>query len=121
MRGARPFILKNQDRIIVPSTFVYVRGACRNPGAYPFIMNLTAKDYAGMAGADYQSSDMKGVKIYHPSTGKTSKGAQTPVEAGDVVDVPQSLGNQLRDYGPILSAFGTLMMAAYYIGVFGKR
>ena len=118
---ARPFPLKNQDRIIVPSTFVYVRGACRNPGAYPFIMNLTAKDYAGMAGGDYQSGGMKGVRVFRPSTGKTSKGAGIPVQAGDVVEVPQSLGNQLRDYGPILSAFGTMLMAAYYIGVFGKR
>jgi polysaccharide biosynthesis/export protein len=118
---SRPFPLKNQDRIIVPSAFVYVRGACRNPGAYPFIMSLTAKDYAGMAGADYQSGGMKGVRTYHTSTGKTSKGAQATVLPGDVVEVPQSVGNQLRDYGPILSAFGTMMMAAYYIGVFGKK
>ena len=118
---ARPFPLLNQDRIIVPSAFVYVKGACRNPGAYPFIMNLTANDYAGMAGADYQSGRIKSVKIYHPSTGKTSRGAETQIRAGDVVEIPQSLGNQVRDWGPILSAFGTMMMAGYYIGVFGNR
>jgi len=118
---AKPFLLKHQDRIVIPSAFVYVKGACRNPGAYPFIMNLTAKDYAGMAGADYTSGNIKSVKIYDPTTGKTSRGAETPIRGGDVVEVPQSMGNQLRDWGPLLSAFGTMMMAAYYIGVFGNR
>ncbi|MBN2200615.1 polysaccharide biosynthesis/export family protein [bacterium] len=117
----RTFPLRNQDRIIIPSGYVYVRGACRNPGAYPFVMNLTAKDYAGMAGADYQSGGMRGLKVYKPSTGKTLRGASTPVQAGDVVEVSQSLGNKLRDYGPILSAFGTMLMAGYYIGVFGDK
>lgn len=118
---ALPFPLQNLDRIIVPSAYVYVRGACRNPGAYPFIMNLTAKDYAGMAGADYQAGGMRGLKVFHTMTGKTSKGAEARVQAGDVIQIPQSLGNQLRDYGPILSAFGTMMMAGYYIGVFGNK
>jgi hypothetical protein len=95
---ARPFPLKNQDRIIVPSTFVYVRGACRNPGAYPFIMNLTAKDYAGML-RDYQSGGMKGVRIYHTLTGKTSKD-QSPSWRGRRGSA--AIGGAMpRDYGPI--------------------
>ena len=56
------FILETDDRIILPSQYVYVKGAVRIPGAYPFVFNLTAKEYAGMAGGDFRSGNIKKVR-----------------------------------------------------------
>lgn len=112
--------LENGDRVVLPSSFVYVKGAVRNPGAYPFIANLTARDYAGMAGGDYQSSRINGVKVYQAQTGKTIGGPETPVEAGDVVDLPQSIGNRFRDVATVVTTITSIILSARAVGLIGN-
>ncbi|MCJ7812628.1 polysaccharide biosynthesis/export family protein, partial [bacterium] len=55
--------LRDGDRIVLPSMYVYVKGTVQSPGAYPYVSNLTAKDYAGMAGGDYRSGSIKSVQV----------------------------------------------------------
>ena len=114
------FRLESGDRIILPSHYVYVKGAVQTPGAYPFVFNMTAKDYAGMAGGNYRSGNIKGIKVYHVKTGNTEKGAGVLVEPGDVVHVQLSLGQKIVTYLPIISATTSLVLAAKAAGLFGK-
>jgi len=114
------FPLQNGDEVMLPSTFVYVKGAVRNPGAFPYIMNLTAKDYAGMAGGDFRSGSIESVRVYHALTGKTEKGADVLVEAGDVVHLNPSWSQRFVPYLQILGVFTSVIIAARAAGLFGQ-
>ena len=117
--GEVSLLLEDGDRVVVPSDFVYVKGAVQTPGAFPYVANLTARDYAGMAGGNYQSASIKSVKVYNSYTGKMKKGPDTIVEAGDVVDLPQSWGNRFRDVASIISTMASVVLAAKAVGVIG--
>lgn len=115
------FALLPGDRVVLPSQYVYVKGSVRLPGAYPYVFNLTAKEYAGMAGGDFRSGNIKGVKVYHNRTGETESGANVLVEPGDVVHLDVSLGQKLASYLPIISASASLLLAAKAAGLFGSN
>jgi len=114
------FTLQSGDHIILPSHYVYVKGAVRNPGAYPYVFNLTAKEYAGMAGGDYRAGNIKGVSVYHVRTGKTEKGADVIVEAGDVVNLPETFNLRLQNWVRIIPTITSLILAAKAAGFFGE-
>jgi len=118
--GEKEMLLENGDRVVIPSDFVYVKGAVQNPGAYPFVANLTARDYAGMAGGTYQSTNIKGVKVYNQYTGKNKSGPEIVVEAGDVIDLPQSWGNRFRDLATVLSTVTSAVLVARAVGLIGN-
>lgn len=117
---AYEFSLKSGDRIILPSQYVYVKGSVRYPGAFPYIKNTTARDYAGMAGGDIRSAHIRRVKVYHVRTEKTEKGPNVLVDPGDVVDLGVSLGQSLEIYLRILPAITSLILAAQAAGIFGN-
>jgi hypothetical protein len=114
------FLLQTKDVVILPSKYVYVKGAVRNPGAYPYVMQLTAKDYAGFAGGDYQSGGIRGVKVFRHATQKIESGPDVIVEAGDVVDLSQSFGNRFQNYVSVISALASLVIAGKAVGLFGN-
>jgi protein involved in polysaccharide export with SLBB domain len=114
------FFLKNGDRILLSSNFVYVKGSVLAPGAYPYVMNLRAKDYAGMAGGDYRSGNLKSLKTYHVLSGKTEKGLDVIVEPGDIIHLNQNLDERLRNYFTIISVISSLIIAAKAAGMLGK-
>ena len=115
------FTLTAGDRVVLPSHYVYVKGSVRLPGAYPYVFNLTAKEYAGMAGGDFRSGNIKGVKVYHNRTGETESGADVLVEPGDVVHLDVSIGQKLASYLPIISATASLLLAAKAAGLMGSN
>jgi protein involved in polysaccharide export with SLBB domain len=114
------FSLLNNDRIVLPSKFVYVKGAVFSPGAYPYAMNMRARDYAGMAGGDYRSTNIKNTKVYHVRTGKTEKGADVLVEPGDVVNLNANMDARINNYIQIIPVLASLILAAKAAGFFGK-
>ena len=114
------FQLQNGDRVVIPSNYVYVKGTVRIPGAYPYVLNLTARDYAGMAGGDYRSASIKSVRVYHVRTGKIEKGPNVIVEPGDVVHLNPTWNERLRNYIQILPAITSLILAAKAAGLLGK-
>jgi len=113
------FFLRKGDRIILPSNYVYVKGAVRVPGAYPYIVNLRARDYAGMAGGDYRSGDIQGVKVYHMWSKKVEKGPDVLVEPGDVVHLNPTFNERLGNYIQILPVITSLILAAKAAGFLG--
>ncbi len=111
--------LRHGDRIVLPSMYVYVKGTVQSPGAYPYVLNLTAKDYAGMAGGNYRSGSIKSVRVYHTQTGKSENGPDVLVEPGDVVHLNPSWNVRLGNYIQILPAITSLILAAKAAGFFG--
>lgn len=109
-----PFYLEHGDRIVLPSKYVYVRGAVQRPGAFPFALNMTAKDYAGMAGV---MGNLGGIKTYHAFTRKTERGPDVLVGPGDVVDVPELWRLQVQSYLSIAYTIASLVIAAKAIGL----
>ena len=105
------FILKDGDRVILPSDYVYVKGTVRKPGAYPYVLNMRARDYAGMAGGDYRSGSIKAIKVFHARTGKTEKGEDVLVDPGDIVEVPQTFELKLREILSMISALAYVFVA----------
>jgi protein involved in polysaccharide export with SLBB domain len=108
------FLLHDLDRVILPSRYVYVRGSVQRPGAYPFSLNLTAKDYAGMAGT---TGNINGVKVYGAFDRKILKGGWVMVGPGDVVDVPETWSQRIKDYLTIVSTVASLVIAGKAIGL----
>ncbi|MFH1941403.1 MAG: hypothetical protein ABIL68_04805, partial [bacterium] len=114
------FILKSGDRIVLPSNYVYVKGAVQVSGAYPYILNLRARDYAGMAGGDYRSGSIKSVRTYHVYSGKEEKGPDVLVEPGDVVHLDATLNERLRNIVQLIPILTSLILAAKAAGIFGE-
>jgi len=91
-----------------------VRGAVQRPAAFPYAFNLTAKDYAGMAGV---TGNLKGIKTYHVFTRKTESGPHVLVGPGDIVDVPELWRLRVQSYLGIVSTLAYLVVAAKAIGL----
>jgi len=115
------FLLQPGDRIVLPSQYVYVKGAVRQPGAYPYVFNLTAKEYAGMAGGDYRSASITSVSVYHARTRQTEKGPDVLVEPGDTVHLNLAWHQRFGNYLRILSTLVSLVLAAKAAGLFDKN
>ncbi len=105
--------LQNGDHIIVPpiKAFVYVQGAVRNPGNFPFIVGYKAGDYAGLAGGVIESADFKGVKVIRHQTGKSEKGPNQEVLRGDTVVVPASRRTTIGQYLTFTAQAATIVLA----------
>ncbi len=114
------FTLQEGDRIVMPPSLVYVKGAVLNPGAYPYAFNLTAKDYAGMAGGDFRSGSIKSIQVYHALTGKSENGPGVLVEPGDVVHLHPNWGTRLDTIIRTLPTLTSLILAAKAAGLFDK-
>jgi protein involved in polysaccharide export with SLBB domain len=118
--STQSFALRNGDRIVLPCPYVYVKGTVASPGAYPYSMNLTAKDYAGMAGGDFHSGRITKVTVYHARTGKTESGPNVVVSPGDVVHLNITWNERFGSYLQILSIITSLIIAAKAAGFFGQ-
>ncbi len=111
--------LQDGDRILITriKEYVYVHGAVKNPGSFPFVVGYKAGDYVGLAGGTAEMASLSGVKVIHPETGKTEKGATREVHRGDTILVPTSGRNKLSQYVGIASQFATLIIAASAVGL----
>ena len=115
-----PTPLFGGDRIVLPSKYVYVKGAVRLPGAYLYSSNLCAKDYVGMAGILNGASKIKAATVFHVSNGKTENGGNVVVEPGDLVQLSSSWTDRAQPYAVLLSAVTSLILTAKVAGLFGK-
>jgi len=113
------FILKAGDRIVLPSEYVYVKGAVRNPGAYPYVSKLTAREYAGMAGGDYRSGRINDISVYHALTGKREKGPDVPVYPGDVIHMQEKWRLRMDMLLRLIPTITSLILAAKAAGFLG--
>ena len=83
--------LMNGDQLYVPAEelFIEVIGAVRNPGRYPFVPGLNARDYLDLAGGKSRNATRR-VYVLKPETGiKLLAGELNSIQPGDVVFVEE--------------------------------
>ncbi len=111
---AREVILQTGDRIIIPSTqnVIYVRGEVRNPGAYGYLANYTAKDYAGRAGILETAKGLDELTVVRAKTGEVVKGEDVIVMSGDLVVVPRRARESFKDILTIITPIISIGISA---------
>jgi len=113
------FLLKSGDRIIIPQLMdmVYVTGEVANPGAYPFIPDMTAKSYIGYAGGAESTGNEKGLRIIREEKKIKSK-LDTIIRRGDNITVPRKWNAAFRDVFDIVFPVTTIILSAKAAGLF---
>jgi len=114
--------MEDGDRIIVKGgrDFVYVHGAVKNPGNFPYVEGYKAADYVGLAGGTQEMANLGKAQILHRDTGKSEKGLNKEVRRGDTVIVPISTRNTISQYLLIVSQVATILIAASAVGIINK-
>jgi protein involved in polysaccharide export with SLBB domain len=110
-------ILQNGDRIMIPTIRdqVYVKGEVAQPGPFPYLANYTAKDYAGLAGMLASAKDFNKVYVIHAETGQVEKGGNVVVDNGDIVVVPKSTRENVKDYLAIITPLISIALSTVAI------
>jgi hypothetical protein len=113
------FKLNSKDLLVIPNLVseVYVQGEVLKSGAYPFTVNMKAKDYAGMAGLIEKAVNIDDLKVIHTATGKLEKGGDVIVEKGDTVIVPRKFRETLKDYVSIILPVLNIVLLTYSISI----
>jgi protein involved in polysaccharide export with SLBB domain len=95
--------------------YIYVKGEVYQPGAYPYLVDLKALDYAGMAGMQETAQDVHKIYVIHSKTGKVSEGGKVTVGKGDIVVVPQRNRETFKDYLTIITPIISIGLSTYAI------
>ena len=118
--NAENTLLKNEDYIYLPRKIdeVYVYGAVRNAGAFPFYSNMSSSDYAGLAGKTERAGSNSKIKVFKKNSGEIITGADIPVERGDKIEIPVKRMEIAKDYLSFLGTFLTVLIAAKAVGIY---
>jgi protein involved in polysaccharide export with SLBB domain len=110
-------VLQSGDRIFIPPTqvFVYVKGEVFQPGAFPYLANFKAKDYAGMAGMEETAQSIENIYIVRSETGEIEEGGEQIVSKGDVIVVPQRARENTKDILTILTPIISIGLSTFAI------
>ena len=106
------------DRIIIPilSSMVFVTGEVANPGPFPYIPDLTAKDYVGYAGGVTMSGSMGSIEIVRNGQSlKTS--AELIVRRGDTVNISRKWTSLFREMFDVIFPITSIMLSAKAAGL----
>jgi len=117
LEEARKEILQSGDRIYIPPNqiFVYVQGEVVQPGAYPYLANFMAKDYAGMAGMRETAQSADKIFVVRSNSGEVDKGGGQIVNKGDIVVIPQRQRENTKDILAILTPIISIGLSTYAI------
>jgi protein involved in polysaccharide export with SLBB domain len=115
--SARTEILQSGDRLFIPPAqeYVYVKGEVYQPGAYPYLANFKAKDYAGMAGVLETAQSVDKITVVRAYLGIIIDGGETVVGKGDVVVVPQRRRENVKDILAILTPIISIGLSTFAI------
>ncbi|MFQ5605282.1 MAG: SLBB domain-containing protein [bacterium] len=118
--GTSNFYLEDGDVILVPQRYedVFVIGAVRNPGAFPYVPGLAVRDYVGLAGSHELAVDLSKSKIIRRGGTEQLKGANIAVEPGDTVFVPKRNEFGIREITLIVGQATSIIIALKAVGVF---
>jgi polysaccharide export outer membrane protein len=115
--------MEDGDRLVVKAgrDFVYVHGAVKNPGNFPYVEGYKVGDYVGLAGGTQEMGNLGSAKVIHRDSGKTEKGVNQEVRRGDTVMVPMATRNAISQYLLIVSQVATILIAASAVGVINNK
>ena len=107
------FMLTSGDVITIAGwqNGVYVRGAVRNPGEYPFSAGRTALDYVGMAGGMEKAGSLGSIRVFHAATKRVEKGPGAIPQPGDMVELPETWRARIISYFQIASSIASVIIA----------
>ncbi len=113
------FLLKHNDHIYLPRKIneVYVYGAVRNAGSYPFYSNMISADYAGLAGKAERAASNSEIKVIKKGTNKVLKGGDVIIERGDKIEVPLRTIETAKDYLQFIGTITSVLIAAKAVGI----
>ncbi|MFC1562505.1 polysaccharide biosynthesis/export family protein [candidate division KSB1 bacterium] len=112
-------ILKNDDYIYLPKKIneVFVYGAVRQQGAFPYYSNMRSSDYAGLAGKTERAGRNESIKVYRKDLKKALRGGDVVIERGDKIEVPIKYIESAKDYLQFIGTFATVLIAAKAVGL----
>ncbi|MDR3012130.1 MAG: SLBB domain-containing protein [Chitinispirillales bacterium] len=120
--NADKIMLEPGDQIVIPKrdNFVYISGAVRNPGAYPFVAGRSSGYYVSRAGGYTNNADRSNVQVFVRYGDLVQSIEPRCVEAGSVIVVPSSVQHKLLTQVvlPIITTIATIataMVAVYSI------
>jgi protein involved in polysaccharide export with SLBB domain len=116
--GRSNFYLKDGDVIKVSerNEKVYVIGAVRNPGPYPYVPNLKARDYVGFAGSTELAANLSKTKVIRKNSEKQEKGQNLLIKPGDTVFVPQKVKFGVIEAFTIVGQLTSILIALKAVG-----
>lgn len=106
------------DRIVIPilSQMVFVTGEVANPGPYPFIPDLTAKDYIGYAGGVTSNGNSGSFNVIR--NGKPIKaGSEIVIRRGDTVNISRKWSRSFRELFDFIFPITSIILAAKAAGI----
>jgi len=118
--GKSNFYLQDGDVIFIPKRDedVYVVGAVRNPGPYPFYPNYSAVDYVGLAGSTERATKLSKIKLLRQGTTKTIDGNNVEIRPGDTILIPEKVTFGVREVLLITGQITTILLTLNALNVF---
>ena len=106
------------DRIIIPilSSMVFVTGEVVHPGAYPYLPDLTAKDYVGYAGGVKFSGSLRSLKIIRDGQSLKAS-AELIVRRGDTVNISRKWTRLFREMFDVIFPITSIILSAKAAGL----
>ena len=117
LEEAKSEILQSGDRVFIPPNqiFVYVKGEVSQPGAYAYLANFKAKEYAGMAGMRETAQSVDKIFVVRSISGNVDTGGDQIVNKGDVVVIPQRSRENTKDLLAIITPILSIALSTYAI------
>jgi len=112
-------LLENSDYIYLPKRIneVYVSGAVRAAGAYPYHANMRSSDYVGLAGKTERAGSNSSIKVFRNNSKKVLKGGDVIIERGDTIEIAVKRTEIAKDYLALIGTFSTVLIAAKAVGI----
>jgi protein involved in polysaccharide export with SLBB domain len=108
--------LEDGDQIIIPliEKSIYLSGAVKSPGAYPFTEHKNISHYINLAGGYSRFADKRNVKVIKPYTDQAfSINSPQQLAAGDIIMIPEAHEDAwVRRWTPLISTLATLISSA---------
>ena len=117
LEEAKSEILQSGDRVFIPPNqiFVYVKGEVSQPGAYAYLANFKAKEYAGMAGLLETAQSIDKIFVVRSNSGNVDTGGDQIVNKGDVIVIPQRQREKTKDILAIITPILSIALSTYAI------
>ena len=111
--NADRIILEPGDQIVIPKrdNLVYISGAVRNPGAYPFVRGKDSAYYIKQSGGYSNNADRSNVQVFLKYGDVVQSIEPRCVEPGSVIVVPSSVQYKVLTQVilPLVSTFATTL------------
>ncbi len=117
--GHSDLVLQDGDVIMIPQRQeeVYVIGAVRNPGPYPYYPNQQALEYVGFAGGHERAASLSKIKVIRGKGDEKLKGTEILVQPGDTVFLPERTEFGVREWLQVVLTVTNVLVAMKAVNI----